>query len=285
MIKDLPEVAVRRRLRRRRRGRGILNLLLLMLLVAGGYMFLHSPLFHVVDVEIIGANRLSPVEVLDWSGLKGPLLIWQVDTAAAAGNLMSHPAILGAEVTREWPDRVKIRLMERAPVAVFRHFNLWALVDDDGVAFGLDPSPDPGLPKIVPGEMRIPELVLGQPLPGRLRDAARMAGYRRQYGLDWIESIEPAPDGLILRLTGDIIVFFGEVSDQPDRKLAVLQTLWTSWQPSIDDGDHIIEFIDVRNPQRPLVQTTGDLPSAGDGRNSSTDTSRITPDNPETYIG
>lgn len=255
MIQELPEVAMRRRLRRRRRGRKILNILLLILILAAAFMFLRSPVFEVQDVEIIGLDRLSAAEVLDWSGLRGPLLVWEVDTTEVARRLAANPVVLGVEVKRDWPDRLIIHLQERSPVAVFKYFDMWALVDEDGVPFGFEYAPPPGLPELITDDVELSDFTLGRRLPDDLVAAAQLAGYRQQYGLEWIKAIQPTPKGLQLLLTADVPVYFGDVSDRPDRKLAVLQTLWTSWRDQIEAGDHGVMFFDVRNPDRPLVRT------------------------------
>ena len=232
------------------RRRGLLNILLLVLALAGAFAFLRSPYFSVDEVKISGLKRLRSDEVIDWSGLKGTRLIWEVDPARVAANLRRHPLVEGARVERHWPNRITIELLEREPVAALRQQELWVLVDIDGIAMAVEEEQPTELPEL--RGMEPDHLSLGQAVPGALREAARCAGYLKQYGIDWVKAIEVTPEGLILSLTtGDVPVYFGDVNDRPDRKLEVLNALWTSWRT---DPDSVV-FFDVRNPDRPVVQT------------------------------
>ena len=235
--------------RGRRRRRGLLSVLLLVVALAAAFMFLRSPYFAVVEVEVRGLQTLTAEEIVAWSGIESSVLIWRIEPAAVARRVEQHPAVAGAAVERLWPNRLRITIRERTPVAVMRYHGLWLLVDGQGIGYRLQQERPAGLPELRGGTVDGHEL--GRPLGGHLPDAARLAAYVRQYGLEWVEAVEAAPDELLLWLEGGVPVYFGSVEDQPDRKLAVVNTLWTSWRA---DATHV-RYLDVRNPEHPAVGT------------------------------
>lgn len=222
---------------------------LLVVALGAAFMFLRSPYFAVVEVEVRGLQTLTAEEIVAWSGIESSVLIWRVEPTAVARRIEAHPAVAGASVERLWPNRLRIDVRERTPVAVMPYHGLWLLVDAQGVGYRLQEERPADLPELRGGS--VDEHELGRLLGGDLPDAARLAAYVRQYGLDWVEAVEATPDELLLWLEGGVPVYFGRVEDQPDRKLAVVNTLWTSWRA---DAAHV-RYLDVRNPEHPAVQT------------------------------
>ncbi len=72
--------------------------------------------------------------------------VWRADLTALSNELSRLPGVRRAVVSRVLPDRLRVRVTERVPVAVVRtaagHF-VW--VDDDGVALG-EMKPDDHMP-------------------------------------------------------------------------------------------------------------------------------------------
>src|SRR5690606_26022413 len=134
-----------------------------------------------------GLRTVSAEEVVAWSGLEAAVSVWAVEPAAVARRIEEHPAVAGAWVTRRWPNRIQIEILERDPVAVIGAGGLWYLVDAQGIAFRVVDQMPPRLPEIRAPETEAP--VLGKALSRPLRDAARLGAYLRQYGIDWVEAI------------------------------------------------------------------------------------------------
>lgn len=235
--------------RRPRRRGGLLLVFLLVVVLTAGYTFLRSPYFAVTELEVTGLRTLSAGDVLRWSGIQAPVQIWDIDPGAAARRLQAHPALVGARVSRHWPNRVRVAVLERTPVAVIAYRGLWLLADAEGVAFRLRQTRPPGLPELrgVP----VHDQELGRTLPGRLAAAARCAAYLRQYDLAWVQAVEVTGTGLRLHLRGGVPAYFGRVTEAPDRKLAALKTLWREWSARLA---HVRAF-DVRDPDLPAVRT------------------------------
>lgn len=97
-----------------------------------------ASLFQVKTIDISGTSRTSADEI---SSLTRRAVsktgVWRADLAAISTELERLPGIRRAVVTRVLPDGLRVRIIERVPVAVVRnaagHF-VW--VDEDGVALG-----------------------------------------------------------------------------------------------------------------------------------------------------
>ncbi len=107
--------------------------------LAIGYRVASSAsLFQVHAIEVVGTSRTSAEEI---EGLVRRAAsrtgVWRVDLSALSTELGRLPGVRRAVVTRVLPDRLRVRITERVPVAVVRtsagHF-VW--VDEDGVTLG-----------------------------------------------------------------------------------------------------------------------------------------------------
>jgi cell division protein FtsQ len=107
--------------------------------LAIGYRVASSAsLFQVRAVDVVGTSRTSSEEI---EGLVRRAVsrtgVWRADLTAISNELGRLPGVRHAVVTRVLPDRVRVRITERVPIAVVRtsagHF-VW--VDEDGVMLG-----------------------------------------------------------------------------------------------------------------------------------------------------
>jgi len=140
--------------------RGVLVIGALAALVAGGLgwlVFLSSALeVRSVAVQGLDSGRLSRDEVdAALGGLKhGPLA--RVDLAEAERRVAAVPRVAKVEVWRGWPHTLRVKVVERKPVAAIRGDNgQFTQVDAGGVEFATGPEHPEGVPVV--------ELQLGQP--------------------------------------------------------------------------------------------------------------------------
>lgn len=103
-----------------------------------------ASLFQVRAVDVVGTSRTSAEEIeslvrraVSRTG------VWRADLSALSLELGRLPGVRRAVVTRVLPDRLRVRITERVPLAVVRnssgHF-VW--VDDEGVALSEMKSTD-----------------------------------------------------------------------------------------------------------------------------------------------
>jgi len=77
-----------------------------------------SGYFRAEEITVKGRNRLSEPEVLEQAQIGSGMNILSINLAKAGKLLMSHPWIADAEVRRELPSGIHIRITEHKPAAV-----------------------------------------------------------------------------------------------------------------------------------------------------------------------
>jgi cell division protein FtsQ len=125
----------------------VIAILVFIAAIVGYRIAASAALFQVQAIDVSGASRTSTEEI---QGLTRRALartgVWRADLTAISNELNRLPGVRRAVVTRVLPDRIRVRITERAPLAVVRtsagHF-VW--VDDDGVMLG-EMKPDDRAP-------------------------------------------------------------------------------------------------------------------------------------------
>ena len=116
----------------------ILAILVVVTIIVGYRVAASASLFQVRSIDVTGTSRTSAEEI---EGVTRRAVartgVWRADLAAISAELGRLPGVRRAVVSRVLPDRLRVRVVERVPVAVVRtsggHF-LW--VDEEGVAMG-----------------------------------------------------------------------------------------------------------------------------------------------------
>ncbi len=119
-------------------------LLLVATFIIGYRAAASAALFQVRAVDVAGTSRISAEEIESLvRRAVAQTGVWRADVALISSQLQRLPGVRRAVVARVLPDRLRIRISERLPVAVVRtspgHF-IW--VDDEGVALGEMKSTD-----------------------------------------------------------------------------------------------------------------------------------------------
>ena len=99
--------------------------------------FLTSPYFCIKEnsnIEIIGLKRLTPELILQQGKLGPTTNLLALKPTQVERDLLAHPWIFRAELTRIWPQRVRLRVKEREPVALVQMGEL-LYVDRQGRLF------------------------------------------------------------------------------------------------------------------------------------------------------
>ncbi|HSP62953.1 MAG TPA: FtsQ-type POTRA domain-containing protein [Pyrinomonadaceae bacterium] len=116
----------------------VLAILALMAAFIGYRVAASAAMFQVASIDVTGTSRTSAEEI---EGLTRRAVartgVWRADLSAISAELGRLPGVRRAIVSRVLPDRLRVRVTERIPVAVVHlsngHF-VW--VDDEGVALG-----------------------------------------------------------------------------------------------------------------------------------------------------
>ena len=117
----------------RRRRRVTASVVAAVALVAGAVGLTYTPLFAVTDVRVQGATGERQDEVRSVAGVVVGERLLGIDLEAVAGDVTALPWVGTAEVVRQPPSTVEIRVGAREPVAVVRAAGAAWLVDADAV--------------------------------------------------------------------------------------------------------------------------------------------------------
>ena len=90
--------------------------------------------FQVQTIGIEGAYYMGPSRIRSIAGIAGKQS-FQVDPSLIERNLESHPEILSAQVTVQWPNLVNIEIEERHPILEWNDGGTSWLISSDAIAF------------------------------------------------------------------------------------------------------------------------------------------------------
>ena len=154
-----------RKLQRRRRS--ILQFLLICLAITGlsalcvacYRTLLTSTLLKVTSVQVSGCEVLDPQTVIQQAQIPSGVNILSLDLDWVRQRVTNHPWIAAAVISREIPDRIRIEIVERKPVALVQGRQFY-LMDYRGLCFiSAAPGEHAGLPIITGLD---PEIQIGR---------------------------------------------------------------------------------------------------------------------------
>lgn len=129
--------------------RVLLGLAALVAVVAGGvWLVFFSSVLAVQGVRVEGAEVLDPREVRDVAAVPTGSPLATVDLDAVRSRVERLTPVDEVDVSRAWPDKVRIDVTEREAVAVVLHDDVVQGVDAEGVVFRRYPSRPPSLPLV-----------------------------------------------------------------------------------------------------------------------------------------
>lgn len=232
----------------RRRLRVLIGVTGVMVVTAtGSWVVTDSPVLDLDRVVVEGAAQTTPEEVRFASGLRMGQALFDVDEGSAKRGVEALPWVRFAVVSRRWPAEVRIRLVEREPVAVApAESGGVALVDGEGrVLEWVDAAP-PGLPALAGlppagpagsslGTDGVATLAVAVAMPPELR--ARTTG------------VAPAASGggeVEMSLRPEGMVRLGRPEDL-DRKFTAIRAVLS--QVDLQN----LAVLDVRRPDSPVL--------------------------------
>ena len=213
---------------------------------AGSWLATDSPLLDLDRVVVEGAVHTTPSEVRFASGLRLGQALLDVDESAATRSVETLPWVRFAVVSRRWPGEVRIRLVEREPVAVApAQAGAVALVDGEGRVLEWADVAPPGLPALAGlppagaagssiGPDGVATLAVAVAMPAELR--ARTVGVAPAAGGGEVE-MSLSPEGTV-RL--------GPPEDL-DRKFTAIRAVLA--QVDLQN----LAVLDVRRPDTPVL--------------------------------
>ncbi|MEI5673768.1 MULTISPECIES: cell division protein FtsQ/DivIB [unclassified Nocardioides] len=209
---------VRRQWRRRWLAWRYVAAIVLLLGLVGGtvYAVYFSAWLSVQGVEVSGTRTVSAGVVRDAARVPEGDPLATVDLNAIRARVEALAPIRSADVTRQWPDQVRVEVVERVPVAVVELGGQVRGMDEDGVLFRRYRSVPDSLPLVKAGSGADSET---------LREAATVVGsLPAGLAADVLRLDVDSVDGIRLVLRDDRQVVWGS-ADESDLKAEVLAKL------------------------------------------------------------
>lgn len=140
----------RRRNRRKPNvARFLLRTLLVLLVAECAAVLLFSPRLWVRTLRVEGNHTVSAARIFERTGLRPQTNLVSLRTGGIRARVEREPAIAHAEVSRQLPDTLTVRVREREPWVVVKTNGVFYTADETLVPFHKDRMPPPGLPIIV----------------------------------------------------------------------------------------------------------------------------------------
>lgn len=206
--------------------RRVVVAVLLLGLVAGSlWLVFASSVLAVQGVRIEGTQVLDPRVVRRAAAVPTGSPLATVDLDAIAKRVRALSAVDSVDVSRSWPDAVRIDVTERVAVAVVQQGNALRGLDDQGVLFRRYPSRPHSLPLI---------RMSGHARSDALAEAAKVAGSLPPSIAAKVDYVEVRTvDTIALRLRSGRVVRWGS-ADGSDAKARVLAVLLKQKASSFD---------------------------------------------------
>lgn len=242
-----PRFRARRIAVRKEAGRRRLKRLLVLVAVAAvalaAVIVLRSPVLDVDEISVVGTARTDADQIRAVAGIGNgePLLL--ADLGAAAEAVESLPWVAEAEVTRDLPGSVHIRVREREATAVVSGEGRAVLVDADGrVLDAAGTGAGPGYVQVVTDQAP-PEA--GRPIDPALGAAVELAGRLRTNPAGAVVAIHLEPD-LRLQLAEGGVVVLGD-DRELDAKIEAFRTVHARVERTC------LAVLDLTVPTHPVV--------------------------------
>lgn len=175
-----------------------------------------SSVFHARSLEVSGTSHLSRAMVVAQAEVSRETNVVWLDEGAVERRLLSHPWIAAAEVGSAFPSTIRIRVVERSPVAIAVDGARRVLVAGDGTMLG-PAGRERALPTIELPPVGGPE----GPRPP-VTGAARALGAMDPEILALVRRVDVRLDGTLqIRMQDGLRVEFG-LASRSGRKAAAL---------------------------------------------------------------
>ncbi len=231
--------------RRKRQVRTALVLLVVVTLVGGTIALYRSQLFDIRTVEVLGAERLTVEAVRSRAAVPADATLLRFPARDIKERLLSYAWISDAQVTRDFPHTLRIRISERRPVAVVDGGERLWVVDISGMVLGEQSVEETStLPTIrdIPGlELATDRAAVSEVLMNALHVLSGISAELRQK----VRAISaPSIDETTLLTTDNVEVVIGEAVEMAKKDVIVLRIM--------REQSGSVVTIDVRSTDRPV---------------------------------
>jgi len=148
--------------KKRKKKNYLLRFGIFVVVVVGIFVLMHTSLFNVTEIEVVGNEFYTPAQVIEMSGLMtGKNMFFETKTRPARDALLETPYIKIANIKKVIPGTLRIVLTERIEYAAVPYEEGYLLIDKEGFVLS-STEKQPSLP-LLEG-MEGMSFEIGQPL-------------------------------------------------------------------------------------------------------------------------
>lgn len=234
-----------------RRRIGVLGVAILLVL-AGTLSLWRSSLFTIEQVEVAGVENLTKARVLEVAQVPEDATLLRFPGSKVKERLEAEPWVREANVTRDFPDTMRIRITERKPVALVDLGQEYLLVDGAGWLIETRALEETVTLPVIRDVAGLDTSVMGrkttsEPLLNALAVYRELSGSLRAQ----VRGLSASTIDETTLLTNEgIEIFVGEAVDV-EKKSAVAMRI-------LEEQAGRAVFIDVRSPERPIFRSLGE---------------------------
>ncbi len=231
--------------------------LLLFILLLSIYLFLHSSIFNVTQIEVVGNNKVSKEEVLALSGLSPGINIFGFNEAACSQAIGVHPMVKSAAIERKLNRTIVIKINERQIWALIPYGDLFLCVDDTGICFDkLNHAAIDNIPIITMDQM--PAFVnLGKAVNTQATDMVRQVWQALPADEQKLISdfhYQNQDNTLKIYTIKGTEILFGNL-DRLDEKVKTFAQVIQLENDMEQKGNDTLEYVDIRFKGEPVLKT------------------------------
>lgn len=95
-----------------------LGLIYILILIICVYFFLHSPVFNISNIEVIGNKYLAQDKILELSQISKGTNLFKINKKNIKENIAVQPLVKNVQITRKLPSTLVINVIEHKPVGL-----------------------------------------------------------------------------------------------------------------------------------------------------------------------
>jgi cell division protein FtsQ len=232
--------------RRRKQLRVMAVVLVVVVVVAGSVALYRSAIFRIDEVQVLGTERLTADAVRSRAAVPDGATLLRYPSRAIRERLLAYAWIAEVQVTRDFPHTLRIRVVERSPIAAVDTGDTFWAVDKTGMVLGEQAYEETStLPVIrdIPGlDLKAGRASTSEVLGNAL---AVLAGISDELRGKLRAVTAPSIDETTLLTTENVEILVGQATELETKSLRAL-TIMRKYAGNV-------VFIDVRSTERDPV--------------------------------
>jgi len=141
---------------------GLMSLLVVLIALVIAAL-ISTQVFVVREILVVGGDGTDPENVAGLTGIALEENIFLVDLSRVRENLASDPTIEVVNVSRVYPDKIKVEIVSRIPFAAVPYLGNYIILDSNGIVTQVQPELPLGSYVLLTG-IPVSGYALGQPL-------------------------------------------------------------------------------------------------------------------------